>query len=72
VQDTRKVRFGAVALDDEKATIANIHGYGIEIIAEIYSHLSKRMKEQDYEKARKGYFDEVINIIKIMHADTII
>jgi len=72
VQDTRKVRFGAVALDDEKATIANIHGYGIEIIAEIYSHLSKRMKEQDYEKARKSYFDEIINMIKNMHVDTII
>lgn len=72
VQDTKKVKFGAIAMDDEKATIANIHGYGIEIIAEVYSHLSKRMKEQDYEKARKEYFDELIKIIRNMKVDTVV
>ncbi|MGC8888534.1 MAG: mRNA surveillance protein pelota [Candidatus Micrarchaeia archaeon] len=72
VNDTKKIKFGAIALDDEKATVANIRGYGIEVIAEVYSHLSKRMKEQDYEKARKQYFDEIINIMKNMNADTVL
>ncbi len=72
VDDTKKVRFGAIALDDEKATVANIHGYGIEILAEIYSHLSKRMKEQDYEKARKEYFNEIADFIRNMKVDTVI
>ncbi len=72
VQDTKKVKLGAIALDDEKATIANIRGYGIEVVGEIYSHLSKRMNEKDYEKARKEYFDEIIKLIKGMRAETVL
>ncbi|MGC8662521.1 MAG: mRNA surveillance protein pelota [Candidatus Micrarchaeia archaeon] len=72
VQDTKKVKLGVVALDDEKASIANIKGYGIEIESEIYSHLSKRMSGKEYEKTRKEYFDSIISIIKNVGAETII
>jgi protein pelota len=72
VADTKKVRFGAIALDDEKATAANIHGYGIDVTSEIYSHLSKRMSTADYEKARNAYFNELISIIKNMDVDMVL
>ena len=71
VQDSKKPRIGVVALDDEKATPAYIRGYGIEIITELYSKLSKRMKEKDYGIQREKYFLEVIDAIKNMKVDIV-
>ncbi|MDE1850788.1 MAG: mRNA surveillance protein pelota, partial [Candidatus Micrarchaeota archaeon] len=71
VQDSKKPRIGVVALDDEKATPAYIRGYGIEIITELYSKLSKRMKEKDYGIQREKYFLEVIDAIRNMKVDIV-
>ncbi len=72
VADSKKPRLGVVALDDEKATFAYIKGYGIDVITEIYSRLSKKMKEKDYEKARSEYFDEIIKKAGSMPVDIIV
>ncbi len=71
VQDTKKPRLGVVALDEDAATIAYIRGYGIEIIAELRSHLSKRMKEKDYAVQREDYFKEIISTMKNMKVEMI-
>jgi len=71
VQDSKKPRLGVVALDDEKATIAYIRGYGIEITTEIYSKLSKRMKEKDYGIQREKYFNEIIGAINNLKVDIV-
>ncbi len=71
VHDSKKPRLGVVAVDDEKATTAYIRGYGIEIITELYSKLSKRMKEKDYGAQREKYFNEIIDAIKNMKVDIV-
>ncbi len=72
VLDSRKPRLGAVALDDEKATFAYVKGTGIETAAEIYSGLSKKMKEAEYGKARQAYFDEIAKKVAGMKVDLIV
>jgi protein pelota len=72
VADSKKPRLGVVALDDEKATFAYVKGYGIDIISEISSRLSKRMKEQDYDKAKNAYFDEIMKKIGSMQVDIVV
>lgn len=72
VLDSKRPRLGVIVLDDEKATISYIRGYGIDIVGEIYSHLSKKMKEKDFEKQRIQYFDEVIKAINGMGVDLVI
>ncbi len=72
VSDSRKPKLGMIAMDDEKATFAYVRGYGIDVIAEIYSKLSKRMKEPDYDKARSAYFDDIIAKGKGMRVDMLV
>ncbi len=72
VLDTKKPRLGVVALDEEKATIAYVKGYGIDIITEIYSHLSKRLKEADFSKQKEIYFKDVIKAISNMPVEIIV
>jgi len=72
VEEARRPRFGIIAMDDEMATVAYIRGYGIEIVAEIYSHLSKRMKEREYAEQRKKYFDEVVAAANNLNVDSIV
>ena len=72
VTDSKKPRIGIIAVDDEKATVAYVRGYGVDIIAEIYSHLSKRMKEKDFEREKKRYFDDIIKSASNMQVDKII
>ncbi|MGC8586943.1 MAG: mRNA surveillance protein pelota [Candidatus Micrarchaeia archaeon] len=72
VEEAKRPRFGVIAMDDELATIAYIRGYGIEIVAEIYSHLSKRMKDKEYAEQRKKYFDEVIAAATRLEVDNIV
>ncbi|HVA82672.1 MAG TPA: mRNA surveillance protein pelota [Candidatus Aquilonibacter sp.] len=71
VADSKKPRIGVAAVDDEKATTAYIRGYGIEIITELYSKLSKRMKEKDFEAGKEKYFLEIINAIKNMKVEIV-
>ena len=72
VLETAKPKLGIIAMDDEKATLAYAKGYGIEIITELYSHLSKRMKEGDYQKQREAYFKEMISSMQNMHVGIIV
>ena len=72
VLDSRKPKLGVVALDDEKATFAYVKGYGIEVVTEIYSKLSKRMKSADYEKARSDYFGAIIKQVNSMKIDLVV
>lgn len=71
VQDTKKPKLGVVALDEDGATVAYIRGYGIEMLTELRSHLSKRMKEKDYALQREQYFKEIISTIKNMKVEIV-
>ena len=72
VSDTHKPRLGVIAVDDEKALPAYLLGYGIEFRDEVYSRLSKRMSNKDYQEAEKKYFEEIISIIRNMEVNTVI
>lgn len=72
VADAKKPKVGVVVLDDEKALLAYIRGYGIDIITELYSHLSKRMSMKDFERQKEQYFNEVIRAIENMKVDIVI
>lgn len=72
VAESKKPRLGVIVLDDEKALVAYIKGYGIDIVSELYSRLSKRMKEKDFEKQRIQYFNDVIAAIKNMTVDIVV
>ncbi|MGC8676320.1 MAG: mRNA surveillance protein pelota [Candidatus Micrarchaeia archaeon] len=72
VEAAKKPRLGIVAIDEEKATIAYVRGYGIDIVAEIYSKLSKKMKQSEYEREKNKFFDAVIGKINTMQVDTVI
>ncbi len=72
VQDAKRPRLGIIALDDEKATVAYIKGYGIEITGELYSGLSKKMKEKDFEKQKLKYFEDVIGFIGRLDVEMVI
>jgi protein pelota len=72
VADSRKPRLGVVAMDDEKATFAYVRGYGIDVVTEIYSKLSKRLKQKDFEQARDAYFDEILKRIGSMQVDVVV
>lgn len=72
VRDSKKPKLGVIAMDDEKATFAYVRGYGIDIVSEIYSKLSKRMKESDFEKAKSAFFDEIIKKLNAMHVDVVV
>lgn len=71
VQESKRPRLGVIALDDEKATVAYIRGYGIEIVSEVYSGLSKRMKEKDFEIQKSKFFDEIIGYVNSMSVEII-
>ena len=66
-----KPRLGVALLDDEKALFAYIRGYGIDIITEVYSRLSKRMSEKDYASCRKTYFETVLRLISGMDVELV-
>ncbi len=72
VLDSKKPKLAIVVVDDEKATLSYVRGYGIDITNELYSHLSKRMKEKEFEKQRVQYFNEIIKQISGMSVDTVI
>lgn len=72
VEESKRPRLGIIALDDEKATIAYVKGYGIDLTGELFSHLSKKMKEKEYEKQRIVYFNEIIETVKRMDVEVVI
>ena len=72
VADSKKPRLGIIVLDDEKAVVSYIKGYGIDIVSELYSRLSKKMKEKDFEKQREQYFKDVISAIKNLSVDIVV
>ncbi len=72
VAESKKPRLGVVVMDDEKALVSYIRGYGIDIVSELYSRLSKKMKEKDFEKQKIGYFNDVIAAIKNMSVDIVV
>ena len=71
-QEARKPKLGIIVMDDEKALISYIKGYGIDIVTELYSRLSKRIKEKDYGKQRAQYFNDIIKAVENMSVDIII
>ena len=72
VSDSKKPRLGLIVLDDEKALPAYMLGYGVEFGNEIYSRLSKRMSQKDFQIQEKKYFDEVLDTVRNMRVDTVI
>jgi protein pelota len=72
VSDSKRPRLGIIVLDDEKALPAYLLGYGLEFRNEIYSKLSKRMSQKDFQEQQKKYFDSVIDVIKDMVVDTVV
>lgn len=72
VLDSKKPRLGVVVLDDEKALVSYIKGYGIELVSELFSRLSKRMKMKDFEARREEYFKEVIAAVGNMAVDMVV
>lgn len=72
VSDTRRPRLGIIAMDDEKAQPALLLGYGIDFKQEIYSRLSKRMSQKDFQEHQRKYFDSVAASIASMDVSTVI
>ncbi|MCL4371798.1 mRNA surveillance protein pelota [Candidatus Marsarchaeota archaeon] len=72
VKDTKKPRLGIIVVDDEKALPAYLLGYGVEFKSEIYSNLSKRMSQKDFQEQQKKYYEAVINAIEGMDAESVI
>ncbi len=72
VAESKKPKLGIIVLDDEKAIVSYIKGYGIDIVTELYSKLSKRMKEKDFEKQREKYFNDVIDAIRNLSVDIVV
>ncbi len=72
VEATRRPKLGIIAMDDEKSLFAYILGYGIEFGNEIYSGLSKRLSNRDFQEALKKYFESAEGMITNMEVDTII
>ncbi len=72
VAEAKRPKLGVIAMDEEKAICAYIHGYWIEVTSELYSSLSKKMKEKDYGKQKSQYFTDILKIVNGMRADTVI
>jgi protein pelota len=72
VADSKKPRLGLIVVDDEKALPAYMLGYGIEFGNEMYSRLSKRMSQKDFQEQEKKYFDSVLDTVRNMRVDTIV
>ncbi|MEM3180967.1 MAG: mRNA surveillance protein pelota [Candidatus Micrarchaeaceae archaeon] len=72
VKESKKSKLGVVVLDEEKATVAYVKGYGIEIATEIYSKLSKKMKQKEYELEKSRFFATLAKKINDMNVNTVI
>lgn len=72
VSDSKRPRLGIIVLDEEKALPAYLLGYGLEFRNEVYSRLSKRMSQKDFQEQQKRYYDEIVGIVKGMVVDTVV
>jgi protein pelota len=72
VGDTKKPRLGIIMVDDEKALPAYLLGYGMEFRNEIYSNLSKRMTQKDFQEQQRKFYEAITGTIKSMDVDTVI
>ena len=72
VGDTKKPKLGIIVVDDEKALPAYLLGYGIEFRNEIYSNLSKRMTQKDFQEQQKKFYENIVKTVKSMDVDTVI
>ncbi len=72
VSDSKRPRLGLIVLDDEKALPAYMLGYGVDFGNEIYSKLSKRMSQKDFQEQQKKYYEEILEMIKGMVVDTVV
>ncbi len=55
-------RIAILSMDDEHATIAIVHEYGVEELATIYSHKSGKMYESKYDE--KEYYGEILSKVE--------
>ena len=55
-------KIAILSMDDEYATIAIVHEYGLQELATIFSHKSGKMYESKYDE--KGYYGEILSKIK--------
>ncbi|MGC9149733.1 MAG: hypothetical protein ACP5FX_01295 [Candidatus Micrarchaeia archaeon] len=62
-KETKKPIFLFLAMDEEKATIANVFPYGIGNVKEIRSGLSKRLDEKEFKKKEEEYLNKVSKIV---------
>jgi protein pelota len=72
VSDSKKPRLGLIVVDDEKALPAYMLGYGVEFGNDMYSRLSKRMSQKDFQEQERKYFDEILDTVRNMRVDTIV
>ncbi|MGC8670064.1 MAG: mRNA surveillance protein pelota [Candidatus Micrarchaeia archaeon] len=72
VSNTKKRRLGIIVIDDDQALPAYILSYGVEFGNEIYSRLSKRMSNKEFEEQKKKFLEGILSIIKNMDVDTVI
>lgn len=72
VGDTRKPRLGIIVVDDEKALPAYLLGYGVSFKNEVYSNLSKRMTQKDFQEQQKKFYESIVKLIKEMEAEIVI
>ncbi len=63
-------KIAVVAMDDEMATIAKIHEYGVEEVATIYSNRSGKMYGGNYNE--KEYYGQILSKIKDMNMPVVI
>lgn len=72
VSDSKRPRLGLIVLDEEKALPAYLLGYGLKFENEIYSRLSKRMSQKDFQEQQKKYYNEILEIVQDMVVDTVV
>jgi protein pelota len=72
VLDSKRPRLGLVLVDEEKAMPAYLLGYGVEFRNEVYSGLSKRMSQKDFQEQQNKYYEKILEIINRMDVDTVV
>ncbi len=72
VRESKRARLGIMAIDDEKAQPVLLLGYGIDFKSELYSHLSKRMSQKEFQEQQAKYFEAILRSMELMDVSTVI
>ncbi|MGC8649047.1 MAG: mRNA surveillance protein pelota [Candidatus Micrarchaeia archaeon] len=72
IKNTKKAVLGIIVVDDEKALFAYLLNYGITFENEIYSNLSKRLTQKDFQEQENKYYQKILDLCKNMNVNTII